>query len=231
MTRSQYQALTGSYPPINGGVDPIDLPLEGKEDPEEEDPEEEDPEEENLEEEPTDGLDFGDDPYYDDFFYHEEYTPYTPSPEAQPREEYVPEDPTPPRVEVPNPEPSLPGSSQTLEEAFRRVSELVDRQNARVRPWTAVVESGDTTRRQLRVKTDFLRSHVAEWDGDQALHELFADRFRCLHENELEKAGNVEYKIEQGKKLLGLDGQFVDPTLFNPGFLDMYCHPPTPPRE
>lgn len=94
-----------------------------------------------------------------------------------------------------------------------------------------MVESRDTTRRQFRVKTAFLRSQVDEWDGDQALHELLADKFRSLHDDEQEKAGNVEYKIEQGKELLRLDGQFVEPTLLNPGFLDMYCYPPTLPKE
>ena len=50
-------------------------------------------------------------------------------------------------------------------------------------------------------------------------------------DEERERAEVIKHKIDQGGDLIAMDGVMIDPAMFDSGFLDMYCHPPEPPKN
>ena len=140
-------------------------------------------------------------------------------------EEYIP-------LEVPvTQEPSELYPDLTMDEAFQKASKEVDRNRAKVRPWEALAASGNKEPRRIWVNTTLLLSHMENWHGSLAHHEATIKELQDGLDEERERAEVTKHKIDQGGDLVEMDGVLIDPAMFDAGFLDMYCHPPEPPKK
>ena len=130
-------------------------------------------------------------------------------------------------VDIPfNQDFQYPPLAPELGEVSWRMTSTGEQSTARNYNWETWVNAGNAGIISVRFQGKKLRNAMPVWQDQIVACEASISDLHARLAQENSRRTNLQRKLVQGEELLNYGQTGIEPVIFDPKFLDEYCHPP-----